>query len=161
MKKRRKTKASGATITRKDSKKLSAYDKAFQQHLVDYNLNLDDKCVRPKNIDTILERLGRPRPSLSPTKFTADDYEEIGQMFDITIGESKLMSTVVPKLLGKSDIPWEANLPFNNLEPLTDGSLVDAKPDMYDGANPIMLDPEIRRKESMSIEYLLYLRGRE
>lgn len=40
---------------------------------------------------------------------------------------------------------------FGNLEPLTDGTRVDAKPDLYDGALPAPIDRRIRGELSASI----------
>jgi hypothetical protein len=145
MKKKRKAKNSNNT-EEGTRKKLSAYKDDYHQYLVDNRLNLDDKGVRPKNIDEILERLAQPRRSLSPSKFTDHYFEKIRRLNDTAIGESKVMSTVVRMMLGENDIPSEENILFNNLEPMTDGSLADAKPDLYDGATPIELDPEIRKK---------------
>lgn len=49
-----------------------------------------------------------------------------------------------PVILGDADIPSAGELPFGNLKPLSDGTLVDAKPDFYDGASPAQIDRRIR-----------------
>src|SRR5256885_3402810 len=45
------------------------------------------------------------------------------------LSEDKVMRTVFPIISGNANIPNEGGLLFTNLEPLTDGTLVDAKPD--------------------------------
>lgn len=56
------------------------------------------------------------------------------------------MSDVVPILRGSTtpSIPNEGNLAFNNLESITDGTMVSAVPDRYDGALARDVPNEIR-----------------
>jgi hypothetical protein len=56
------------------------------------------------------------------------------------------MRTAFPIISGKAGIHNEGDLVFVNLEPLTDGTLVDAKPDYYDGAHPEQIDKQIREQ---------------
>lgn len=43
------------------------------------------------------------------------------------------MSKAFPIITGTADIPSQENLPFTNLQDLTDGSITKAQPDFYDG----------------------------
>jgi hypothetical protein len=54
------------------------------------------------------------------------------------------MRTAFPIIAGNANIPNEGDLVFTNLEPLTDGTLVGAKPDYYDGARPEQIDKRVR-----------------
>lgn len=54
------------------------------------------------------------------------------------------MGTVFPLIQGDACIPSARNMVFGNLEPLTQGNFVDAKPDSYDGAHPAQIDRRIR-----------------
>ena len=47
-------------------------------------------------------------------------------------------------IFGNANIPSAGELPFGNLKPLTDGTLVDAKPDFYDRVRPAQIDRRIR-----------------
>ncbi len=53
------------------------------------------------------------------------------------------MGDVFPVIQGTARIPSAKNLVFGNLEPLTHGNFVDAKPDFYDGARPAQIDLRI------------------
>jgi hypothetical protein len=61
------------------------------------------------------------------------------------------MSTAFQVILGNADIPSAENLVFGNMEPLTDESIVYAKPDFYDGARPEQIVPQIRQALGKSI----------
>ena len=56
------------------------------------------------------------------------------------------MASVLPIIQGNTSILSARNMAFGNLEPLTDGNFVDAKPDFYDGAHPAQIDRRIRTK---------------
>ena len=56
------------------------------------------------------------------------------------------MNKVFPVIQGSARIPSAMNLMFGNLEPLTHGNLVDAKPDFYDGARPAQIDLRTREE---------------
>ncbi len=56
------------------------------------------------------------------------------------------MGDVFPVIQGTACIPFAKNLAFANLEPLTHGNFVDAKPDFYDGARPAQIDLRIRQE---------------
>jgi hypothetical protein len=61
------------------------------------------------------------------------------------------MGDVFPVIQGTARIPSAKNLVFGNLEPLTHGNLVDAKPDFYEGARPAQIDLRIREKLGLYI----------
>jgi hypothetical protein len=56
------------------------------------------------------------------------------------------MGDVFPMIQGTAGIPFAKNLAFGNLEPLTHGNFVDAKPDFYNGARPAQIDLRIREE---------------
>lgn len=57
-----------------------------------------------------------------------------------------MISDVFLVIQGTTRIPFAKNLVFGNLEPLTYGNLVDAKPNFYDGARPAQIDLRIRKE---------------
>lgn len=56
------------------------------------------------------------------------------------------MSKAFPIIAGGARIPHSENLPFGNLQDLTDGSITKAQPDFYDGARPAELIKHIREE---------------
>lgn len=56
------------------------------------------------------------------------------------------MAKILPKILSDPDIPSEGNLPFTNLDLITNGTTVDAVPDLYDGSYPKDINRTIRRE---------------
>lgn len=54
------------------------------------------------------------------------------------------MREVFPIIAGDAQFDSGEGILFGNLKPLTNGELVDAKPDLYDGAPPEAVDKQIR-----------------
>ncbi|PNY25353.1 uncharacterized protein TCAP_04709 [Tolypocladium capitatum] len=76
-----------ATTNTRSAKSTGPYDRAFQQHLVDHHVFPDGYEYpdgrlppEPENIDEILGALARPRASLSPSRFTTDDFRKFKQI---------------------------------------------------------------------------------
>ena len=86
---------------------------------------------KPNNWTEINSRLAQPRPSLSPSRFSEGAYDTFQRTNARALSECKVMRTAFPIIAGSANIPNEGELVFTNLEPLTDGTLVDAKPDYY------------------------------
>lgn len=49
-----------------------------------------------------------------------------------------------PIIAGDSDTPSGEDIPFNNLAPLTNGTITIPRPDFYDGARPEQLDRRVQ-----------------
>ena len=135
------------------TKKSSAYDPAFEQHLIDhgiyphgYDYDDDDGYVYPDNWEEINERLAQPRPSLSPSRFPREAFRRFEKTNMQALTENTVMSKAFPIIAGTSDIPSQENLLFGNLKHLTDGSITKAKPDCYDGSHPTDLNKQIREE---------------
>ena len=136
------------------SKSLSPYDRSFEQLLIDSHVfpphyKFPDGNVAPKpgNWDYINERLAQPRPSLSPSKFSKEQYEEFVELDANAAKESDVKKEVIPIIRGKIKDSKTASgeIPFTNLAPLTtDETLVPGNPDFYHGARPEQLDRRIR-----------------
>lgn len=144
--------------TTSKTKKTSPYDPNFEQNLIDNGIYPDDYDFpdgrdppRPDNENEILERLRQPRPSLSPSQFSDKAFRIFKQTSSRALHEDDVMATGFPVIQGNACIPSARNMAFGNLKPLTDGNLVDAKPDFYDGALPAQIDRRIRGELSASI----------
>ena len=140
------------------TKKTSPYDPNFEQNLVDNSIYPDDydfpdgrDSSRPINENEILGRFRQPRPSLSPSQFSEKAFRSFKQKNSRALNEDAVMSDAFPLIQGDSHIPSAKNLVFGNLEPLTHGNFVDAKPDFYDGARPAQIDLQIREELGLYI----------
>ncbi|PTB68911.1 hypothetical protein BBK36DRAFT_1166787 [Trichoderma citrinoviride] len=141
------------TLTSARTKSTGPYDRAFQQHLIDHRVypygyqDLDGELQpRPENMNDISRELARPRASLSPSRFSNEDFHKF-QMADINaVRETQVMSNVIPKIEGdtKDYRSVAGEIPFTNLEHLTDGTIKPGNPDLYHGARPEQLNREVR-----------------
>ncbi|KAK3169673.1 hypothetical protein OEA41_009057 [Lepraria neglecta] len=139
--------------TSSKTRKSSAYDPNFEQHLINngiyphgYDHGDDNGSVYPDNWEEINEMLARPRPSLSPSRFPREAFRKFEKTNMQALTENTVMSKAFPIIAGTADIPSQENLYFGNLKHLTDGSITKAKPDFYDGSRPVELDKHIREE---------------
>ena len=140
----RRSKRSSALDSNTKPTTLSSKDAAFEQELIDngaYPPGYDD--IEPGNLDEILERLGQPRASLSPSKFSRGDFLHFRRRNDEATTEAEVMSQVFPMIIGKTNIPSGYNQVFNNLKPLGD-HISDPQPDYFNGARTSEIRPKVR-----------------
>ncbi|CZT08331.1 uncharacterized protein RCO7_08257 [Rhynchosporium graminicola] len=137
----------------KASARTSAYDRNFEQHLIDHQIYPNNRAAKPDNWADINLRMTQPRASLSPSKLSEEAFEKFQKISESALTEAKVMNTAFPIILGSdaTDIPSEQSLLFNNLKSLTDETVVDAKPDFYDGSELEKIHPEIRESLSSTI----------
>lgn len=86
----------------------------------------------------------QPKPSLSLSRFSIEAFLYFKRKNNHAVTEAEVMSTVFPVIKGSSNLHSGENRPFGNLAPLTDGTLVNTKPDFYDGSRPTQLDRRVR-----------------
>ncbi|ETS00704.1 hypothetical protein M419DRAFT_83154 [Trichoderma reesei RUT C-30] len=140
------------TLPSARTKSTSPYDRAFQQHLIDHHVLPDGYEYpnghlppEPENMEEIRQALARRRASLSPSRFTNEDFRRFKRQHRTAQGEPAVLSDVVPILEGDQDKRNAArDNAFRNLEHLTDDTLVPGKPDLYYGARPEQLNPDVR-----------------
>ncbi|RYP27975.1 hypothetical protein DL767_007440 [Monosporascus sp. MG133] len=148
---------SNTTPNTSSTKSTGPYDRAFQQHLIDHGIyphryEYPDGQVPPSpdNMEEIMQALAEPRPSLSPSHFTQEDFRRFERADAHASKEWQVTSTVIPIIEG--DVGdgkcVSGQIPFTNLDHLTDGSLVPGNPDRYYGARPEQLDRQIRTELS-------------
>ena len=151
------TKSSSRTIT---TKSTGPYDRNFQQKLIDGGVYPDGyeyydgrTPPPPSNLEEIKERLARPRASLSPSKFTDEDFRKFKRADTNAAKEKQVTTTVLPVIEGPiGDAKCvSGGIPFTNLDALTDGTLVPGNPDIYYGARPEQLDRQVRNDLSGQI----------
>lgn len=132
----------------KSAKRSSAYNADFEQKLVDHHVYMENRASRaniePRNLEEILQRLARRRPSLDPSNFTKSDFQAFKQANDEVVSEKKLDRTIFPTIHGNLNIPNEENIRFTRLDSLTDNTTVNAQPDFYDGVLSEAIDKRVR-----------------
>ncbi|KAF9775858.1 hypothetical protein IL306_006018 [Fusarium sp. DS 682] len=124
------------------------YHPGFAQHLTDHAIYPNWKSQRP-DLDDIRAALAGPRrPSLTPSMFSDAAFEAFQESNDCAKDEGDVLADVMPAIIGprQADHPSSRNTLFGKLKPLTDGSLAQAKPDIYYGAYPEELDVSIRNE---------------
>ncbi|KPM36133.1 hypothetical protein AK830_g10438 [Neonectria ditissima] len=144
---------SGTTRTT-TTRSTGPYDRAFQQHLIDNQIYPDEYehpdgriPPQPDNLDEISQALRQPRASLSPSRFSDSEFKSFRKADTHAFKESQVTANVIPIIEGDvGDKKCVAGqIPFTNLDHLTDGTLVPGKPDLYYGARPEQLDQKVRR----------------
>ncbi|KAI9748884.1 MAG: hypothetical protein M4579_007082 [Chaenotheca gracillima] len=126
---RKRAKTGRESGTSSTTRRTSAYDRAFEQHLNDHGIYKNNRAQKPSNWVEINKRLAQPRPSLSPSQFTEAAFEAFQQTNEDALTENEVMSKVFPIIAGTAEIPSQENLRFGNLKDLTDGSITKAQPD--------------------------------
>ncbi|KAH8694869.1 hypothetical protein BGW36DRAFT_260610, partial [Talaromyces proteolyticus] len=135
------------------SKNIGPYHRTFPQHLIDHGIYphlykfLDGSIAsKPSNWNEIVSKLSRWRGSLSSSTSKEDNFEEFLRADVDAPKEMQVAETVIPFIEGK--VPDNkcvcGALPFYNLDPLTDGTLVSGNPDRYYGSRPEALNRQIR-----------------
>jgi len=109
--------------------------------------------AEPDNLEDITQMLAQPRPSLSPSRFTAQEFKEFRSADAHAAKEKQVSESVIPIIEGKirSLKCRSGGIPFTNLDPLTDGTLKPGNPDVYYGASPEQLSRKVRDELSGDI----------
>ncbi|KAJ2972662.1 hypothetical protein NUW58_g9139 [Xylaria curta] len=145
------------TLQTDSTKSISPYDRAFQQHLIDYRIYPDGykypggkALPQPDNLNGISKVLSQRRSSLSRSRFSDSDFQQFKQANTNAFKEDEVISSVIPIIEGRIEDGRgvSGRIRFTNLDHLTDGSLVGGNPDRYYGARPEQLDQRVRAELS-------------
>ncbi len=94
--------------------------------------------------------LARPRPSLSPSRFSDEDFRKFKRADTHASKKKQVAKSVMPIIEGDAGDPKSVagHVPFTNLDHLTDGCIGPGNPDIYYGARPEQLERQIREQLS-------------
>ncbi|OAA36066.1 hypothetical protein NOR_07672 [Metarhizium rileyi] len=146
------TQSTRATGVSSRSGRSSAYDKGFQQHLIDYGIYPNGykagdgrPTFEPSDLDNIQEALlYAKRASLSLSNFTQLAFQDFKSKNNRVTFKSDVISTIIPVICGDSRIHSQQNVLFTELEPITSTDAVKPKPDFFDGAFLVDVNEDIR-----------------
>ncbi|KAL4810880.1 hypothetical protein BDV18DRAFT_128172 [Aspergillus unguis] len=151
----------GSSPKRITSKGSTAYNPHFEGHLNDHGIFMPSAAYpdgtepsKPKNFAEIRSRLRNPRPSIVLSEDSLErEYDKFTRINNKTADEQGVVRKILPILEGSQQYPFEdaGHHLFTNLAPLTDGTLANAKPDVYHGARPNQLHRSIREDLSDKI----------
>ncbi len=125
----RKTHSNGEEIT----KRSSAYDGNFEQHLIDNGVFPANRSQRAANHEEWVEVLIRPRAS--PSRSSDRSFKSFKRGVEDADNEDEVMSKVFPKIVSNSRHASGQNVSFGNLEQLSKRIVV-PQPDWYQGEIP-------------------------
>ena len=138
------------------SRKSSAYDRNFQEHLIRNGIYPDGfkypdglSNTEPGNLDRLQEGLFAQRASLSPSQFTQAKFRDFKEKNTEVVFESDVMSKVIPIISGSSTIHSQQNVLFTEVEAIANEDVVKPKPDLFDGAHLRDLHNNLRDHESL------------
>ncbi|KAF3768323.1 hypothetical protein M406DRAFT_240293, partial [Cryphonectria parasitica EP155] len=127
------------------SRKSSPYNPGFDQHLTDHGIHTIWKSQK-LNLEEVKVALMAPRLSLSLSCFSDNAFETFYETNAQAKDKDDVYKYVLPTITSsrKDNYSFTANIAFGNLAPLTDGTIVAAKPDIALGALPEQLNSTIR-----------------
>lgn len=100
----------------------------------------------PRNLQEIQRLLAEERASLSPSRFTEEDFKNLKRANAQARSETRKVQTVMHDITGKDDqFKTEADVEFNNILPFNE-SLAAAKPDSFDGVRVSKIHKQVRDK---------------
>jgi hypothetical protein len=102
----------------------------------------------PTNWEDINQMLTRSRASLSPSKFTHEDFRKFKRADARAFKEKQISESAIFIIEGNigDERCRSGGVSFNNLDHLTDGTLKSGNPNIYYGARPEQLNRNVRDK---------------
>ncbi|KAK2808773.1 hypothetical protein FQN50_004445 [Emmonsiellopsis sp. PD_5] len=142
------------TPTRTQNSTATPYSRNFHQHLINFGIYPDRyvwpdrrKAPQPDNLEDIKHRFARRRPSLSPSRFTDEDFDAFEEKDAGVTKEQVVMSSIIHVIEGEiADIRCVGSgYVLTNLAAITDETISPAKPDRFFGARPEQLDTRVQK----------------
>lgn len=125
---------SGTTST----KSITPYNPAFAQNLTDHDVHPpryhSPRYDLPPEFDAVVGALSARRSSFSLETVSEDQFDVFAKTVPECQSEEEVKVYVMPEITGplrRAEYPQGINTIFNKMKPLTDGTLSQAKPDMW------------------------------
>ena len=143
------------TTNKPKTKTTSPYSRNFEQILTDngvlpafYEYPDGREPGEPNNLDEIVQRARRRRSSLSPSRYTGEDFKKFQKAASKSSNEDGVSRTVITILEGSTHETYSSStkVKFANLESIVDCPLAPGNPDLYDAAPPEQLDRRVRKR---------------
>ncbi|KAK3997225.1 hypothetical protein QBC44DRAFT_280850 [Cladorrhinum sp. PSN332] len=126
------TTASNKSARSDMSSRASAYNSDFETILHKNRIYMNDRKAKPTNKPDLSGR--GIRSSLSPSRFTAKEYDAWIDKHETVVTESDVMMKIVPEMVGSAIDQATTNVVCNNLSSMTGGRTVNLKPDLMFGS---------------------------
>lgn len=136
-----------APETTPTARKTTGYDRNFAQDLTDHHVYRPYSPDEP-DLEEIMAAIKARRPSLSPSNFDRSAMRGFQESATWAHDEDDVLATVIPTIIGPNHTMYATarNATFVKLDPLTDGTIPSAKPDLYDGARSEERDRSVRNE---------------
>ncbi|OAP55644.1 hypothetical protein AYL99_09796 [Fonsecaea erecta] len=152
------TSDSNPASTSQPTESTGPYSRNFQQNLLDgavyppgYKFSNGRLPNKPHNWEVINTRLKERRGSLSSSTFSEAEHTDFVQRNDDAAKKKQVITSVIPIIEGCDHKCVCRDVPFTNLDHLTDGTLAPGRPDICYGARPEQLDRRVLDELSKSI----------
>lgn len=136
--------SSTAATSRTGSQSINAYHRDFERNLLNHSIHPINGSEKP-DLTEAMAALPVRRASLSPDRFTEQDFDTLRTNHELVKNETEVVAHIVSKITGplQRQHPSSADTVFGNLDVLTDGTIVRAKPDLYYGANLVEVNRSV------------------
>src|SRR5438552_142306 len=96
----RNTSISGGSNSARQSK--SSYDANFEQNMIDGGIYPHNRASKPKNTGDTRDFMTRHRPSLSPSQFGDEDFEEFTNLCNTAGDEANARADIMSIIAGEA-----------------------------------------------------------
>lgn len=133
------------------TKKFSAYDSVFEQHLIDHDVYSDEyddvrNAQEPHNWKEIHVRLTVSWASLSSSCFSRETFLDFKEKNQDALTESQVISKTFSIIADTIDILLQQNLWFENLKDLINDFITKTQLNFYDETRSEELNKQIREE---------------
>ncbi len=148
---RKRAKSKKESNTFSTTRKSSAYNRDFEQHLINHDIypeeyDNDEDSEESTNMKDINQRLTQSRSSLSSSRFTREQFLNFKKKNRKALTKNKVMSKVFSIIADTVDILSQKNLSFGNFKDLTNDFIIKDQSDFYDESRSVNLNKRIRNE---------------
>lgn len=133
--------------------KSSAYDRDFEQNCIDHGIYMPARVPKPDNWVDLQNALSEPRRSLSPSRFTDDDFNRFCDAELAILDEKDVTTDSLPYILGgkQPENPRAQDVLFGKIDDMAPDVFKKPRPDVYWGAPTQQINRQVRQDLSGQI----------